>query len=527
MLSGLAYRVVALLLLGTLSLLEPLHAVELPTSAESAYERAVIAFNQSNFDKSLGLLDEALQIAPKATVALELRALNQKAKGLDAAALKTYAELLRSGPASQKFKYYFEIGCLLHKAKRYAQARPYLHASLSGGFNLGANHFFLGLIDYEDKQFDEAERHFVAVTRSEAVELYGLSYFYLGVVYYRMGYTIGAIRGMRYARTAVEPWKNSSDASQRRSGEDVTDTARKILKAVDHVTWFGNLSLLTQYDSNVTLLSDAITSPAQTSGKSTLKEILTGGGGFMSSPARMFQAVVTYRAFLNYNMNPDAKSFDFFSHLPAVYLNYKPFLRLTPGVKVEGNYTFQNQAGAGTSFELHPYSLTGELGPYARYEVNPHFFLQLDALYKPKKYYGDPLTGQDIRSGGGSIFRGTAEYTSPWKLFQPTLYLAYETDGATGHNWSFTSAGLGFNNVMKFSAINTMSAGFDFSLPRYSERIPVREDTYYGLHLAWVHELTRHFSTVCNLTFKGTHSNLPALFEYSRFFGGAGFNYTF
>ena len=539
MLSGFTWRVAYLFSFFawvTVCWFGPVYAADLPTSAESAYERAVIAFNQSNFEKSQTLLAEVFKIAPNATPALELKALNQKALGLDSDAMKTYGELVRTGPVSQKPKYYFEVGSLLHKSKRYAQARPYFNAALSGNFNVGASHFFLGLIDYEDKQYESAERHFVAVIDSEASDLYGLAYFYLGVVYYRMGYTIGAIRGMRYARTAVEPWKNSSDAGQRKSGEDITDTARKILKAVDQVTWFGNISLVTQYDSNVTLLADSITSAAQTSGKRSVKEILTGGGGFMTSPARMFQGVVSYRTFLNYNMNPDTKSFDFFSHLPAVYLNYKPYLRFTPGLKVEGNYTFQNQAGAGGSLEFHPYSLTAEMGPYARYEVNPHFIVQADAFYKPKKYYGDPLTGNDIRSGGGSIFRGTVEYTSPWKLLQPTMYLSHETDGATGFNWSFTSWGAGFNNSMRFSAINAMVFGVDVSFPHYELRLPVREDTYIGLHVAWMHELTRHFSTVCNAMYVNNGSSgtpnttgqaTPSVFQYTRFYGGLGLNYTF
>ncbi|MBI3543804.1 MAG: tetratricopeptide repeat protein [Deltaproteobacteria bacterium] len=503
-------------------------AGEVPVSVEAPYSRAVIAFNQSQFDKSLEILDnQVLKAEPTAAAALELRALILKAKGNDGEALRTYGELVRSGPAREKFKYYFEIGGLLHKQKRYAQARPYLNAALRGDFNVGACHYFLGLIDYEDKQFDSAERHLVAAIDSEAVALRGLAYFYLGLIYYKLGYPLGAIRGMRYARDSVEAWKSSGDAAAKRSAEDIQDTARKILKSLDRVQWFGNVVFKNDYDTNVTLLPDSITSPALVSGKRSVKQVLTGGGGLMTSPARMFQAVASYRTYFNYNDNPDTKAFDFFSHIPAVYVNYKPYLRLTPGVKLEGNYSFQNQAGRDTSIEMHPYSLTGELGPYARYEVNPHLATQLDFFLRPKKYYGDAVTGEDRRGGGGYVLRLTAEYQSPWKQLSPTGYLAYELDDTNGKNWRYSAYGFGLSNTMRFSAINTMTLGFDMNFPRYEDRRPIREDTNINARVAWIHALTRHFSTILDANYASTRSNLEGLFTYTRFFGGFGLSYTF
>lgn len=504
------------------------HAVtsELPTRLEPVYARAAIAFNQGKFDEALSLLEEVIQAAPEASQPLELKALALKAKGRDAESLRTYGHLARTGLGSQKAKYYFEIGTLLYKNRRYAQARPYLSAAIQGGFNIGASHFFLGLIDYEDKQFEAAEKHFSWAASSEAVDLRPLAQFYLGVIYYKLGYALGAIRGMRVAQDLASQWSKSRDANQRKTAEDLAETSRKVLRTFDHATWFGALTTMVQYDSNVALLPESATTAAQVAGKRTAKQIFSGVGGVQTSPTRTFQIAAAYRFFFNYNYNSDAKNFEFYSHIATIYLNYKPYLRLTPGLKLEGNYTFQNQAGRESAFEVRPYSLGGELGPYARYEVTPQLFTQLDAFVRPQKFYGD-VSLDDRRSGMGWIVRGAAEYLSPWRLLAPRAYLSFETNDSEGKNWVYSAFSMGLSNIMRLSPANTLSAALDLSFPRYADRVPSRVDRSLTLRAAWMHELMPHFNFLMDLNYSNNSSTLDSLFSYSRVFGGAGLSYVF
>lgn len=504
-----------------------LRAQEVPSEFEPDYERAVVAFNSGQFDESIRLIDALLSRAPQLFAALELKALDQKAKKEDSAALKVYDQLIRTGPLDRKPKYYFEVASLLYRNKRYAQARIYFNASIRGQFNVGASHYFQGLIDYEDKQYEAAERHFAKTTESNADDLKPLAYFYLGVIYFKLGHSGGAIRGFRYAHELVEPWIESGDPDLKKAGEQISLTSVRMLKGLDRSRWFGNLTAMTQYDSNVTLLPDSIKGGQQATNKRTLKQIFTGGAGFMSSPARRFQVVAGYRTFFNWNFNSGAKQFDFFSHIPSVYVNYKPFNRLAPGVKIDGTYTFQNLAGAGQALEYHPYSLTGEMGPYARYEVTPHLFGELDVFMRPKKFYSDPTSGDDRRSGGGWYVRAQAEYASPWKLLIPTGFLSWEIDSTNGKNWSYSAFAFGASNMMRIDPKNTVVGGLDLSFPRYTQRSAQRSDTIFTLKASWVRALTKHFSLLVDLNFTRQSSNIESLFTYSRWFGGAGINYAF
>jgi tetratricopeptide (TPR) repeat protein len=502
-------------------------AGDVPVAQEPIYVRATLEFNGGKFDEALRLAEQVLSAAPAAFSAMELKALCLKAKGDDEGALRVYGDLIRNGEATSKPKYYFEVAQILYGAKRYAQAAPYFHATIAAGFNRGASHYFLGIIDYQDKQWEAAELHLLETLASTADDLKPYANLYLGLIYYRTGYSIGAIRGLRAAREAVEPWKKLSEPERKDAAETVSETVKPLLKQLDRVRWFGEVATMTEYDNNATLLPPGVNVGAGASSQRTARQVFTGTGGLVSSPSRMFQAIVAYRSYFNYNYNADTKNFDFFSHLPSINVNYKPYLRLTPGAKIEGNYTFQNAASRDTSIEFHPYLLSGEMGPYLRYEVNPHLWLEGDAFYKPIKYFGEADVSLDRRSGDGYIARAQVEYVSPSRFLAPTGYFSYEDVRADGANWQYYAWSLGFSNLARFDSVNQLFFSFDVSFPRFSARVPVREDAYLATKLRWIHALTRHFSFLTEFNYVSNRSTLEGLFSYNRAFGGAGLSYTF
>lgn len=513
-----------MLLFGHSSLLR---AAELPVTEEVQYEKAVLAFHQSHFDETLSLLEGILQGAPQTAPALELKALCLKAQGKNAEALKVYGALLHTGAAQKKPQYYFEVGCLLQKQKRFSAARPYLNAAIEGGFNVGAAHYFLGMIDYEEKYWDSAEEHFVRTLRSDANDLKTLAHFYLGLVFFKKGDALGALRGVLKARKSALSNLESENPDERKTAKDINEGAKKVFLALDRSQWFGSVALQTSFDSNVSLLSDSVTSGAQVSGKKTLKESLSAGGGYMSSPTKTVQFIGSYRTSLNYNFNSDAKTYDFFSHVPAVFLNYKPYSRFVPGLKIEGNYTFQNQAAPGSYIEYYPYSLTGEVGPYGRYEVHPHFITELDLFYKPKKYYGDLADGEDRRSGNGVLVRASVDYTSPWNLLAPTGYIAFENDNTVGANWRFNALSFGFLNTARVTRVDSILVGMDFAFSSYSDRDPSRNDFVFTFKSAWSRRIVANWNLLVDFNYMRDFSNLDSLFSYSRVFGGVGVSYSF
>lgn len=502
-------------------------SAELPPELEPDYQRAVIAFNSQKYDESLSLLSAILGKVPDADSALELKALNQKAKQLDGEAVKTYELLLKNSSPSQKAKYQFEIASLHYRSKRYAQARPLFNASIKNGFNVGASHYFLGMIDYGDKQFWAAESHFRETLEGRTEELKPLAHLYLGIIYYQQAHAMGAIRNLKAARKEAKQWEDSPDTSLSESGTEIILTTKKLYKNLDQAKWFGNFSLLFQYDSNVTLLPDSVVAGQLVDGKHTFKNIGTGGVGYASSPADWLQVVTSYRAYFNWNYNVSAKNYDFFSHMPSLYLNYKPYEKFVPGLKAEGNYTFQNVGGTQTLFEYFPYSLTGDIGGYGRYEINPHAFVELDGSYRPKKYYTDPPSGDDQRSGSGYLFRLLGEYSTSSRYLSPSGYVSYEKDQTLGRNWISSTWGFGAANLMKLDDTSTLTASVDILFPHFEQRIPVREDQTFSTRLLFAHQLTRALALLFDVNYVKNNSTLDSIFAYNRFFGGFGINYSF
>lgn len=502
-------------------------AAELPTAQEATQAKAVMAFNAGRFDDAIRLADGILKVAPQAYNPLELKALSLKALGKDSESLKIYGQLVRVAPRAKKPQYYFEIGTLLQKHKRKAQARVYLNAAIQGGFNVGASHFFLGMQDYEDKQWESAESHFRVTASSRAGDLKPYAQFYSALSSFRMGLANPSIRSLKDSLAAASPWRSSHLPERQKSAAEIIETSQKLLSAFDRGRFFGNFTLITQYDSNVTLLPDSITSATQTSGKRTLKQIFTGGAGYMTSPTRTIQFVGSYRTFFNFNFNSDAKTYDFFSHIGSIYLNYKPYARLTGGLRLDGTYTFQNQAGVETTMELHQYSLTGDLGPFVRYEINPRLVVGLDGLYRPKKFHGDPEAGDDRRSGKGFQVRASTEYQSGSHWLAPNAYVAYESDDTDGRNWRFSAFSFGLTNFMRVVPKTIFTLGLDYTMPDYSERRPVREDKNLMVRAAMIRELGSRFSLLVDAAYVKNTSTVASIFSYSRWYGGIGVSYSF
>lgn len=523
--------VAAIIMIGALAFFELVptaYAIDQNGLLETKFARAVVSFNSSKLDEALMQLDAILAEQSSFLPALELKALTLKALKRDTEALRIYSWLGRTGPVEAKPKYYYEIATILHRQKRYSQARPYFRAAMRGRFNLGGSHFFLGLMDFEDKQYQTAQAHLRETVASQADDLKPLAEFYLGVIYFREGFSKGAIRGFKDSLELVGPWRASPNAELKKTGEEIASSSRKLLKNYDRARLFGNISTTLQYDSNVALLPGAVTSKAQLDGKSTLKQIIAGGLGVATSSTRSFQLVASYREYFNYNFNSDAKSFDFFSNIGSVYLNYKPYARLTPGIKAEGNFTFQNKAGPNESLEFFPYGLLGDIGGYVRYEILPVLNAQFDASWRPKNFYDDPEKGNDRRSGSGSYFKLSGDYASPWRLLNPAAYVSFEVDAADGRNWQSKTWSLELSNTMKLTARDMLVTSLELAFSGFEDRLPApRNDDLFSFSALWAHKITPELSWLVDLNFVRNNSDLQTLFAYTRFFGGVGISYGF
>ncbi|MBI3555294.1 MAG: hypothetical protein HY074_03390, partial [Deltaproteobacteria bacterium] len=180
-------------------------------------------------------------------------------------------------------------------------------------------------------------------------------------------------RGIRsyYEATAQDETapRNTGEARSARpidSGAgSIRQSALKELKKLDHDSRFLMLSLLSQWDSNVQANPEDVPNPVPQSMQQSMKTVINATGIAVSSPTRTFQFITSARFFANYNFNRLTRDFDFMSATPAVIGMYRPYARLSYGLRGEGTYTMKNTADVGNPNAVTIYrsfSATGDIG---------------------------------------------------------------------------------------------------------------------------------------------------------------------
>src|SRR5665213_696779 len=97
---------------------------------ETQYAEAVLAFNGKRYDDTVHFLDQIIRVQPKNIEALELKALTLKTAGKETKSIEVYAKLIRAKPEAERGPYYFEVGSIYFKQKRFKEAQPYFERSI-------------------------------------------------------------------------------------------------------------------------------------------------------------------------------------------------------------------------------------------------------------------------------------------------------------------------------------------------------------------------------------------------------------
>lgn len=493
--------------------------------AESMYSEAVLAINQKRNEEALRILDSLLKSSPDHVEALELKALTLKTKGDDRQSLEVYEKLAQLKSPEQQGPYHFEIGILLNRQKKPGVARTHFQKAADLGFNRASSHFFLGLIDYNSGDLVGAQKNFEEVKSSGAQELRAVAHYYLGLIHYKNGYGAGGMSELLAARALAGDLKDSKMAA------DIRESADKILSPFNTPQWFANISVLGQYDSNVSQVpSQGTTVPSDASGKSTPKVLVSAGIGWMSSPTQTLQWVGSYRFSWNKNFNSHTRSYEFFTNIPALYINYKPLNVTTGGIKIEGNYTFQNQlkdpaisATAGGSYLYRPYNYGVEVGPFVKTRISQNGIFQAEAFFKPQRYTTNADPGL---SGNAILGRASLKYDMS-RLWNPTLVLTGAKNPTEATQERYTSVAAGLYNTMRVTGKATLSLSADVGLTRYTEHSLGRSDRNVSVRSSLLHQLSTNWSLLADFSYITNSSpGLESVYSFKRTMVGLGLSWT-
>lgn len=529
-------RGLALLFVVLFSSLFHLHArAEISNQLEPQYAEAVLAFNGGEYNRALTLLGEILRQSPKTTEALELKALVFKSMQDMTRATETYKALIElkrtdKRPLSEIAPYHFEMGVARFQTGKFPEAKEHFYQSVRGDFNRGASYFFLGMIAFQNAKWEEAETYFKEVPSSTADDLKPAAHFYLGQVYTKLRFTSGSMQHLITARDTSKKILEdpTSRAEAKAMAKQIYDSADSTLKPMDKNQFFGNIGLLSGWDSNILTLPSTVSSTSAT-GKRTLKMTGLGAVGYMTSPLKPFQFVPSYRTSYNYNFNRNSRSAEYFAQTLALYINRTPLGRLGYGLKNEGTLTFQRTVDPTTdSSELKILSLNFSIGPYVRYELKPKINIGGEINIEPQHYYTDDQQTVNTKLSANQIITKTfIQYDQGEKYFNPLFTVGAFFNDTDGKDYRAKGLSLSLSNTIYIKDHTRIIPSIDFTYTTYSERTTeTRRDQNLVLGLSGVRKLSKKLSGVADFRFTRNSSNIVDTYQYNRFVAQLGVSYA-
>lgn len=501
---------------------------EILKAHEPRYAEAVLAYNAKKYKESIRILNSLLKDAPGLVEFLELKALALKSSKNDPESQKTYEALIEAkkrahAPESEIAPYHFELGVIRFRSKDPKSSRPHFKQALSQHFNEPASNFFLGMIAFQESDAALAVKHFEAASRSGAADLKAPALFYLAQSHLRLNDSSRALSGFSEARTVTE---NATDEL----GKSIHAACAQVLNPLDQSRRFASLALSMAYDSNVQALPNSLDGTLAFN-KSSLKNLLQAGFGYMSSPTRTFQWVPNYRLLFNHNTNRDTREGEFLSQYFSVYLNRKPLERSGYGFKLDTSLTFQNQFNTGSTTEstFRIFSLTGSAGAYYRTTLLDDWTANLEVSMGPQRYFGDQnVISQDWRTGSAVSARAGFTRASLGRFLNPAFFAGYLENSTRGNE--FYSKGVSFtlSNGLIFSDRLRGSLSFTWAPTFYDRRTPsIRIDRNTSVNAEGSFQLNPKWSLIGDLSVSYNRSTVTDVYEYRRWTASLGASYSF
>ena len=490
---------------------------------EAAYLKAVLAYEKTNYIDSIKLIDRILEDDSSHLPSLELKALILRKRGDVEGASIAYEKLLQHAPAAKHGAYWYELGVIRMKRQEHPKAQEAFRNALSANFNSDSSRFFLGSSLLATGQLVEAETLFSQAAIEGSDELRVTSRYHLGLIHLRKSEPALAAQEFVEARSLA-----TKIGPQSRIAGDITTATTKLLEPYDHARWFGSLSVVGQYDGNVSLIPENVAAVDQTTGSSSASTSLSAGFGRISSPASALQWIGSYRISVNRNFNELARDYEFLSQAATFFLVVDPMARSHFGMKFEGSLVFRNALDdSGVTHLYQPYNLGGELGPYWKSTTSRGIQISAELLARPQNFQEDIEGSSSRRSGIGYLGRFSAKIPTSSRYWNPTGSVGYEYNHSQGLDFRGHTVVLNAADDISVSESTSIAAGAGFSYSAFTQRIPARTDLALSVHGDLTHKFTQNWTALASVTYTRNQSTLPDLFSYTKPQVALGCSYAF
>jgi len=505
----------------------------IPSSLEPDYAEAILAYQLRNYSDALKFLELGLQVDPNQLEFLELKALSLVATGSDSKAAEIYAKLLelaKEKKEAEKAPYYFELALIHFRQKQPNEAKDSFGKALASNFNTAASNFFLGVMEFQEKAWENAESRFQAVIAGGMPSLKPVSHIYLGQIAKERQDSRSMVHHFSLARELGMNQMNNRDGSPdaQKMGKEIVVSAEGALHSLSRSSFFGHLSLVSAYDSNVFSSPALDVLPTTGSGQGSAVQTIQWQLGYATAPMKPVQVLPSYRGSFNYNFNQDTKTGQFLAHHLSVYLNVRPLAAFSYGLKTEGIFILQYGNDASGAGKFAPYSLVGSLGPYLRIRVGPYWTSEVHAYFQPQKYYVDSGVAPALfRTGWAQSARVSIKRDLRRSFWNVGSALSANYQRTDGEEFRSKGGTLELNDTIYFSkdVYSTLTGGF--SLVDYASRPNGgRTDKILSARLSTVFVIHRDFRLLSDLLYIHQNSNIDG-YTYSRYIASLGLTYLF
>ena len=507
---------------------------EVPDALEPAYSEAVLSYNSQNYAQALTHLEELLKRDASVPEFLELKALTLKAQKNGVEAARVYATLIQEkkklgAQPAQLAPYYFELGMIQFTTKRWVASKTNFEYALKYNFNTQVCWMYLGLIGFQTSDYSRADLNFDRLATQASGELQVIGQFYLGQTAQKQGYSTGAISSFNEAHSNAEKVlaRTDLDDSAKGSIQSILEGTEKALAPYKRNVWYGSLSAVTTYDSNILAYPSDVSSADLPSGKGTLKETIGAVAGYTTSALQNFQYAAKYAGSVNLNTNSLTDSSEYANNTLSLYVTRHPLDRTNYGVHLEGNLTFKKQTDSDGSSKFHTYSKYWLLGPTLRTELNRRLFLGAELDFSPTTYDNDPSTDSSKRSGTQKSLMVYVQQENGKKWWNPSGSLTLSDNGTQGTEFKAYGLTLGLADKVHYNEKLELSGSASYAYSRYTQRSPIqRTDKEWDFQVNSTWTLNPKWSVLGNLEYMSNSSNISSTYSFSRFAVGLGANYN-
>lgn len=509
---------------------------EVSTQNEPQYSEAVLAYNGRDYDRAIKILDELEKASPATIEFLELKALAYKSSNRPLQSEKIYTDLLRrkqkeGAPAKALAPYAFELGVLKYNAKNWQQASKLFQAAIRGEFNQSAAHFYLGIAAFQTEDWKTATENLQVVVKSGTDELIPPAHLYLAQCYLKTRQSRGATDHLVQARdTAQRTLQDSSKTESSKSmAQSIFDAATKALVPLSKPQWFGSVSWIWGYDSNILSQPSTSTSSLTSStGQGSVTSTLQAGIGYMTAPTKTYQLVPSYRLSTNFNLNDLARTEEYVANQFSLYITRDPLAETSYGLKIGTDLTFANGKGSGR-FDYGYYSTIASIGPYFKQQLSQGANWGGELFWGPALYADDSQTTSADQKNGWSLSNQFYYQQDQGSHFwNPTLAFSDSYTYAKGSNNTNLAIGLSLSSLMYLNSKLRISPKLSFTRTMYTARSSDsgRTDHLIAIGVSLLYRWNARLSLVGEVNYEDNLSTLESSYAYSKAAATVGASYS-